>query len=94
MRHRGTDDWQHRGLSMPDQRSAAFRAMAERIDHNEDAPFGGAFVIIPPGGDAQDMLLLDNSGNPAIFWSTLQVRVKIALQEIEDSERRGGFMGR
>ena len=71
-------------------RSAPFRAMADRVDHNDGAGFGGAFVIIPPGGEAQDMLILDNSANPAIFWSTLQTRVQIALQELADAERQGG----
>jgi hypothetical protein len=64
--------------------------MADRLDHNADAKFGGAFVIIPPTGDAQDMLILDNSGNPAIFWGTLQTRVQLALQEIAESERQSG----
>jgi hypothetical protein len=62
--------------------------MADRLDHNADAKFGGAFVIIPPTGDAQDMLILDNSGNPAIFWATLRSRVDIALQELQDAERQ------
>jgi hypothetical protein len=64
--------------------------MADRLDHNADASFGGAFVIIPPEGAVQDMLILDSSRNAAIFWSTLQTRAQIALQELQDAERQGG----
>ena len=74
-------------------RAIPLLAMAERIERNKDAPFGGAFVIIPPGGTPQDMLILDNSGNAAIFWSTLQTRVQIALSELDEGNRSGGFGG-
>ena len=75
-------------------RSAPLRSMADRLDHNADASFGGAFVIIPPEGEVQDMLILDRSASPAIFWASLQTRVQIALQEINEAERQGGFAGR
>lgn len=79
-----------------DKRSAAFRAMAARIDLNAETGFGGACVIIPPGGDAHDMLILDTAESPVIFWATLKSRVDIALAEIDQAERSGmsGFGGR
>lgn len=77
---------------VPDARSATFRDMADRLDRNADQDFGGAFVVIPPEGEAQTMLLIDSAKNPAIFWAALQTRVQIALQEIEEAQR-GGMPG-
>lgn len=78
---------------MTDQ-SEPFRRVAEKIEINKDNGFAGAFVIVPPEGEPQDMLLLDSSASPVIFWSTLKTRVDIALAELDEAERRGGFGGR
>lgn len=75
--------------------AAPFRRVADKIDLNRDNGFGGAFVIVPPEGAPQDMLLLDNAQNPAMFWSLLKTRAEIALVEIEAHERGGQqFRGR
>ena len=82
---------------MPDasalDHAAPFRRVADKIDINRANGFAGAFVIVPPVGEPQDMLLLDSqeSANPVIFWSTLKTRVDIALAELDEAERRGGF---
>lgn len=73
--------------------SDPFRRVAEKIEINKDNGFAGAFVIVPPQGEPQDMLLLDSSASPVIFWSTLKTRVDIALEELDEAERRGGFGG-
>ena len=67
----------------------AFREMADKIDLNSGNGFGGAFVISPPGSEAQTLLVLDNSQNPAIFWSLVKTRADIALAVIADAERQG-----
>jgi hypothetical protein len=78
-----------------------FREMADRIDHNVDSRFAGAVVIIPPtaeqggyGGDPIEILMLDPSGNPAQFWSTLKTRVEITLAELQERERAQTGFGR
>lgn len=71
------------------ERSSPFRAMAERIDLNRDQAFGGAFVIMAPDGTCHEMLLLDGGQFPAVFWSLVQTRAQIVLQQAEENERRG-----
>jgi hypothetical protein len=54
-------------------------------------------VVVAPDGTVHDLLILDSNATPAIFYSTLQTRVQIALAEIEDQQRGGplgGFGGR
>ena len=81
----------------PPDHAAPFRRTADKIDLNVMNGFGGAFVIVAPDGTTHDLLILDSSATPAIFYSTLQTRVQIALAEIEDQQRAGplgGFGGR
>ena len=73
--------------------STPFKEMAEQIDHNADAGFAGAFVICPPNGEAQRMLLLNPSADPAIFWGTVKTVVDMALAEIAQ-QQAGQFQGR
>jgi hypothetical protein len=75
-------------------KAISFRSMANKIDLNTSSGFAGAFVIVPPDGDPQDLLLLDSNANPAIFWSTLKTRVEIALAELDAQERQTGYGGR
>jgi hypothetical protein len=80
-----------------DDLSQPFTDMAARINLNAEQGFGGAFVIVPPGDEPKPrvMLMLDNSENPAMFWSNLQTTAQIALQELQNEEQQqaGGFMG-
>ncbi len=77
--------------------SQPFVDMADRIDLNSEQGFGGAFVIVPPGEEPKPrvLLMLDNAGNPAMFWAALQTTAQLALQELQNEEeaRGGGFMG-
>jgi hypothetical protein len=68
--------------------SDPFKAMAEEIDHNAAANFGGGFVIVPPGGEPLRMLFLSPSPDQAIFWGTLRGVVDMALAEI--AQQQGG----
>ena len=78
--------------------SDAFRLMADRIDMNDPTAFGGAFVVVPPGGyEAVETLIIDSGKDPAQFWGILQARAQIALAKIDDEQRQGqgvGFRGR
>lgn len=75
-------------VSKPDL-AAHFRAMADLIDLNKDAKFGGAVVIVPPtaGGNVVAQLLLDSAEDPVQFWTTLQFRIKAVLDDISNSQR-------
>jgi hypothetical protein len=67
-----------------------FASMADRIRHNAGAPFGGAFVVVPPngGGPPMEALLID-SGNPAQFLALLKARIDHELSLLKDQERMG-----
>ena len=73
----------------------AFRRMAELLDANEaaGAPFGGAFLIVPPGDDAEavDGLALTTGRNPVVFWSNVSGQVDLAIAKLkgEQEQRRG-----
>lgn len=73
-----------------------FAQMRELILRNEAATFGGAVVIVPPkaAGDNIELLLLDSAGDPAQFWSTIQSRITIVIENIKDKERQTMAFGR
>ncbi len=64
--------------------SAPFRQMADNIDHNKDATFGGACVIVPPanGGDVISTLILDTTGDAVLFWTSVQARATQMINEL------------
>ena len=72
-----------------------FRAMAAAIEHNANATFGGAVVIIPPAnaGEAIELLILDLKADPAQFWSTIDTRIKIKLAELDGQQRNQTAFG-
>lgn len=69
--------------------STPFRKMAEQIEHNAGAGFGGACVIVPPanGGEPIELLMLDPKGDIAQFYATIQSRITVLLQKLEDQQR-------
>lgn len=74
----------------------AFARMAERVLHNADSTFGGAVVIIPPknAGEQIELLMLDSSGDPAQFWSTIQTRIALVMDKLKEQERTAVAFGR
>ena len=77
--------------------SAILRRMADAVDRNKDAVFGGLAVVIPPGntGSTIETLILDSQGDAAQFFSTLQSRITIQLVELQTAQRMNqGFGGR
>lgn len=75
--------------------SAPFSEMARSIEHNAGQGFGGAVVIVPPagGGEPIELLMLDSSGDVAQFFSTVQSRIAIRLQLLDDKQRIAGGVG-
>jgi hypothetical protein len=78
------------------EQAGKFRKMADRIDHNADAVFAGAAVIVPPaeGGEAVEMLILDSSQSAAQFWGNLQAKCQIELAGIDEKKRNTQAFGR
>lgn len=70
-----------------------FSDMAKAIEHNVRQGFGGAAVIVAPtGGGEIEILLLDPKGDVAQFYSTIQSRITLLLQKIDEQQRLvGGF---
>jgi hypothetical protein len=74
-----------------------FVAMAERIGKNDPVEFGGAFVIVPPSGDAVEVLHLDGKRDAGVFWSTLSARIAVLVGEIKremDAQSRNPWTAR
>jgi len=78
------------------EKSASFHEMAQAIEHNEKQGFGGAVVIVPPegGGEPISLLMLDSSGDPAQFYSTIMTRIQLVLQRLQDEKQRVASFGR
>ena len=70
-----------------------FAAMAERVRHNADARFGGAAVLVPPGGDEMVELLVLQISEPIVFWATLKSMVQQRLDALEQAQRQAGPYG-
>lgn len=80
-------------LSETERRARMFEQMAAQIRKNEDAKFGGAFLLIPPdtpeeGWHASLML---NQEQPGIFWAAIQTMAGIGVQEAEKLQRQMGY---
>lgn len=73
-----------------------FRDMADDVERNSTAGFGGALVIVPPegGGDTIKTLILDGSGDLALFWNSVITKAQIMLAQAEHQRRQQGGFGR
>jgi hypothetical protein len=76
-------------IERPDLKLAErFRAMANRIERNP-SEFGGACVIIPPGGgEGIEFLLIDAKGDVAQYYGTILTKVQVVMEEMKDQQRR------
>ena len=76
--------------------SERFRKMAERIDHNKDAGFGGACVFVPPQGmgDPIEILILDTGSEAAQFYSTVATRIQLTLDKLQNQNQASSVFGR
>ena len=80
----------------PDDMAAVerFQSMALRIKHCLGAAsgavaFGGACVIVPPGNSAEpiEFLLLDPKGDLAQFYSAIQSKIQLQLEDLREKQR-------
>ncbi len=76
-------------IERPDLKLAErFRAMADRIERNP-SEFGGACVVIPPGGgEGIEFLLIDAKGDVAQFFGAILTKVQVVMEEMKDQQRR------
>ena len=74
--------------------SDPFTKMAARIEHNADAKFGGACVLVPPFGDPIELVMFDETADAGQFWGTLKTRIDLALGKLEEAQRLAGGFGR
>lgn len=68
-----------------------FRKMADRIEKNENEPFGGVALIVPPGEDAfgsVELLKLDPTPDAAIFWGEIRSKADEAVRGLEVQARQ------
>lgn len=80
--------------SKREEAAALCRAMAERIDRQEDADFSGALLVISPDGSKVEMVMVDPSLDVAAFWGIAKTKVDIAAGEAllaeEKRQQQGG----
>ena len=73
-----------------------FRRMADDVERNADAGFGGAFVVVPPenGGEPFDTLILGASKDPGDFYVLLTSKCKTEIAAVDAANRQGQAFGR
>jgi hypothetical protein len=78
----------------PADAATLFRALADRLDAVADpATFGGAFLVVPPGADGIEPLVLDGlhvttTPNIAVFWTGVSGQVAMAV-DMAGNQARG-----
>lgn len=75
----------------PDSRThvvaRALRKLADEVEKNDPARFGGCYLIIPPTGEERDLLILNAKQDVSLFWASVKTTCEIALAEMQDQER-------
>jgi hypothetical protein len=75
-----------------------FRKMADDIERNAGAGFGGAFVVVPPegGGEPFEQLFVTDRQDPSDFWVLLSSKCKTAITAVDQAARnqQAGFARR
>lgn len=71
------------------------RRMADHLDRNKEASFGGCAVIVPPStNETIEVLILDSSGDAAQFLSTILTRIQTIQVEMAATVKRQAAFGR
>jgi len=78
-------------IERPDLKIAErFKAMADRIERNPQE-FGGAVVIVPPGGgEPIEFLLIDAKGDLGQFLGTIKTKIEVYLEELRSTQQQRG----
>lgn len=71
------------------------RRMADHLDRNKDADFGGCAVVVPPGtNETIEVLILDSKGDTAQFLATVATRITSIQVDIQAQIKRQAAFGR
>jgi hypothetical protein len=72
-----------------------FRKMADDIDRNAGAGFGGAFVCVPPtnGGDAFQTLIVGEATDASDYWVLLKSKAEAQIRAADAQARQGQAFG-
>lgn len=72
--------------------AAKFKDLHDRIMESATKHFCGAFLVVPPTGDAKDLILYSGS-DPAVFWGLLKTTAELALNDLaqEEARRMSGY---
>ena len=78
-------------IERPDLKiSERFRVMADRIERNP-SEFGGAVVIVPPGGgEPIEFLLIDAKGDAGQFYGAVTTKIQVVLEELKAHQQGQG----
>jgi hypothetical protein len=67
--------------------SEPFKRMTKRIE-DDPSNFGGACVIVPPGGhDPIEFLMIDPKGDVAVFLGTIKTKLEMMLADLHEKQR-------
>lgn len=69
------------------------RLWADKIERNAEEDFAGAFVILPPTGDAIASLFIDPERDLSTFFTLIKTRIDTAVDELNDKQRQGVSKG-
>lgn len=65
-----------------------FVDMAKRLARNQDAEFGGAMVLVPPGGgDPISLLIVDPAQDLGHFLSAAMTKLEIVLNAFKEAQQ-------
>lgn len=75
--------------------SEPFIKMAAAITLNKDeVKFGGACVLVPPGGGkALELLMLDAAEDEGQFWATILTRIQTAIHDSDQKKMQARSFG-
>ena len=83
-----------RDMDTANSAAAQFADMARKITENAVNGFSGAVVVVPPGGNPINLLLVSPVGDDALFWGTLDAQIKIRLAELAQRQEPSAGYGR
>lgn len=67
--------------------------LSAKVTLNAANGFAGCFALVPPGeSEPVTLLILDPEASPAVFWSLVSTKAKMALDALADEESRNGPM--
>lgn len=67
--------------------------MAAAIEHNPDAVFAGAAVIVPPSGQPIEIFQMGSNTDEGQFWATLLTSIQFRMKALEDQQKVGRTFG-